>query len=142
VVVRAEPSPGIESFRSPPSPRSKQAPVRSIPWEPSESAGRERAARRRLPYVIFASADWHTASYQMDREVWTHPAVTRFASAFVWIRLDLTETEGDSELYAQRYALQGVPSTLVFDATGHRVHAAVGFQSADDVARALASVSE
>jgi thiol:disulfide interchange protein len=40
------------------------------------------------------------------------------AARFVWLKLDLTEAEGDAELTAQRLGIVGVPALIVIDSDG------------------------
>ena len=64
------------------------------------------------------------------------------ARPFVALRLDVTETEGDAERYAERYEIKGVPTVVLFGAGGRRVEALVGFRDPAELAAALRAAAE
>ena len=115
--------------------------ARTIVWETSEIDARERAKKRGLPLLIFACAAWATQCSAMERYVWTDPRVISLAPRFVWLKIDLTETEGDGELVAQRLGISGVPMTLVVEADGTRIYAQPQGLPAEQMARDLAAAS-
>jgi thiol:disulfide interchange protein len=119
---------------------SKPAPG-AIAWETSEIEARARAKKRGLPLLIFACASWSAACTAMEREVWTDPHVVALAPRFVWLKVDLTDTEGDAELVAQRLGVAGVPMTMVLDPDGTRIYAEPQFVAPDRMAKDLAAAS-
>lgn len=143
--VRLPPAPSfVETTRPAPaasasSPSSAPAP---IVWETSELDARERAKKRGLPLVIFACAAWSAACHAMERDVFTDPRVARLGPRFVWLKIDLTETEGEAELVAQRLGISGVPMTMVVDPDGSRVYAEPQFVAPDRLAKDLALVAD
>jgi thiol:disulfide interchange protein len=54
----------------------------------------------------------------MDRDTFAHPELLLEAHRFVAFKLDVTSAEGDAELSAGRHGVEGVPTTIVFDARG------------------------
>jgi thiol:disulfide interchange protein len=119
---------------------SKAAPG-AIVWETSEVDARARAKKRGLPLLIFACAAWSAACHAMERDVWTDPRVVALAPRFVWLKIDLTDTEGDAELVAQRLGVAGVPMTMVVDSDGTRTYAEPQFVAPDKLARELAAAA-
>jgi thiol:disulfide interchange protein len=100
--------------------------VAPIAWLTSEHDARDRARQQRLPLLVYVRADWAAACLEMERRVWLDPGVAAAARAFVALRLDVTEAEGDAELYAQRYGVSGIPEILIVDPAGRTVAHRVG----------------
>jgi thiol:disulfide interchange protein len=95
-----------------------------------------------MPMIVWARADWAAPALEMERRVWTDPEVVAAARPFVALRLDLTEAEGDAERLAERYAVTGMPMTVILDARGNRVAGLFGFQNAAALAAALRRAAE
>jgi thiol:disulfide interchange protein len=136
--------PAVVGPVAPASPEG-EAPARvvaaSIAWVGDEREARERARRLGLPLLVWVRAEWAASALQMERTVWNDPVVARAARGFVALRLDVTEAEGDAELLAQRYAVDSMPATILFDAAGRRVAALRGLVDAAILTAALARVS-
>jgi thiol:disulfide interchange protein len=120
----------------------RRAPDGAIAWETSEPDARARARSRRLPFLVYACAEWSVPCLELDRTVWRAPGVVAAARRFVALRLDLTSAEGDAELFAQRYELTAVPTILLFDAEGRRAASLRGYVDADRLAAELARVAD
>ena len=118
-------------------PSSSPKVVAPIAWETSEPAARERARHAGLPLLVWVRAEWDAGSLEMERKTWADPRVIEAARPFVALRLDVTVTEGDAERYAERYDVTGVPMTILFDGSGHRVAAFLGSRDAPSLAAAL-----
>jgi thiol:disulfide interchange protein len=121
-----EPAPAPSRVASAASSARSKKDLTSIAWLDSEPTARARARREGLPLLVWFHAEWDAASAQMARSVWTDPAVIEAARPFVALRLDVTETEGDSERYAERYAIRAVPTTILFAPGGSRVETFTG----------------
>jgi thiol:disulfide interchange protein DsbD len=130
--MRAE---AVSPAPSTPAPRRAAGP---IAWETSEPAARDRARRARLPLLVWLEATWAAPALEMERKTWTDPRVQDAARPFVALRLDLSAAEGDAERYAERYKVDGVPSTILFDAQGRRVATLYGYQDPETIVAALA----
>jgi thiol:disulfide interchange protein len=111
--------------------------VTAIAWIDSEPEAWGRARRTGQPLLLWIRAGWDAATLEMERKVWTDPAVIAAARPFVQLRIDMTETDGDAELYAQKYDVQGLPTTLLFAAGGRRVAAFTGMRDPAALADAL-----
>jgi thiol:disulfide interchange protein len=78
----------------------------------------------------------------MERTTWLDPRVAEAARPFVALRLDLTGAEGDAQRYAEQYAVQTLPTTLVFDGHGRRTAVLLGMQDPEALAAALRNAAE
>jgi len=90
-------------------------------WETSEPEARAKARRGSRPMIVWARAEWAAPVLQMERSTWTDPRVAAAAQGFVALRLDLTEAEGEAELYAKRYGVDTMPMIIVLDSKGQQV---------------------
>jgi thiol:disulfide interchange protein DsbD len=97
----------------------------------SERDARDRARRQNLPLLVYVRADWAAACLEMERGAWIDPRVVAASRRFVALRLDVSEAEGDAELYAQRYGVNGIPEILVVDPAGRTVARSAGAPAAD-----------
>jgi thiol:disulfide interchange protein len=113
-----------------------------IRWETSEPGARALARRKRVPFLVYACAEWSVPCRELDRKVWSAPEVVAAASRFVALRLDLTSADGDAELYAQRYDVTAVPMIVLFDAEGRKIVALRGFVGAAELASELGRVAD
>lgn len=138
VTPPSEPSSAADAARER-KPRPRQE---ALIWETSEPEARDKARRYGLPMIVYLRADWAAASLHMEREVWSDPRVLREGRAFVALKIDVTNVEGDAELYAQRYDAPAVPATVVLDAHGERVALLPGAVSADAVLDAMRKAVE
>ena len=133
IVIPAEERPppvaAAESVAASPQPASPIA--APIAWVISEDTARDRSRRHNLPLLVYVRADWAAACLEMERRTWLDPRVAAAARPFVALRLDVTEAEGNAELYAQRYGVSGVPEILVVDPRGRTVARTVGAPSTE-----------
>jgi thiol:disulfide interchange protein len=132
--IATAPAPSAATWFGTLSPK-KDAPP--IAWVTSEPEARDRARRAGLPLIVWARADWDTATLILERTVWTDPRVRDAARPFVALRLDLSTAEGDAERYAERYQVVGVPEAILFDAHGRRVTVLGGGFDAAQLVEAL-----
>jgi thiol:disulfide interchange protein len=119
-----------------PTPVASTAPAVSprataIAWITSERDARDRARRQNLPLLVYVRAAWAAPCLEMERRAWRDPGVVAAASGFVPLQLDVTEAEGNAELYAQRYGVTTIPEILVVDPSGRTVATSRGGASAE-----------
>jgi len=136
------PSPAAVLVEPAPRPSARAPAAAPIQWVTSEREARERARRNALPLLVWVRAEWAAAALQMERKTWVDPRVARAAAAFVALRLDVTDAEGDAELLAQRYAVDTTPATIVFDAAGRKVAVLRGFTDVEALVAALTHAAE
>jgi thiol:disulfide interchange protein len=132
-------APTASRTASPTSPKKEAGP---IAWMESEPAARDRARRTKLPLIVWVRASWDAATMEMERKVWTDPRVLEAARPFVALRLDVTDTDGYAERYAEQYEVRGVPTIVLYDARGRRVDAFIGSRDPADLVAALRRVAE
>jgi len=129
----------VQTPRAALAPARKSAPAPPIAWERDERDARERARRRGAPLVVYIRADWSAAALEMDRRVWSNPRVAEAMQDVVALAIDVTDVDV-GELYAARYDIHAVPSTLVFESTGQKATALAGFVDVDELLAALREV--
>jgi thiol:disulfide interchange protein DsbD len=136
---RALPLAPTESLAA--SARPAPAIAAPITWITSEQDARDRARKQGLPLLVYVRAEWAVPCIELERRTWLDPRVAAAARPFVALRLDVTEAEGNAELYAQRYGVSGVPEILVVDLTGHTVARNVGAPSTEALVTLLRDAS-
>lgn len=92
--------------------------------------------------IVFFRAAWAVTAVRMERDVWTDRRALAAARSFVALKIDVTETDEDAELYADRYAIQGMPATVLFDSSGRRVAVLNGEISVETLVEALNRADE
>ena len=96
----------------------------TIAWLTAEEEARAKAARNDVPLLVYLSASWATKSLKMDCETWSDPKVVDQVPRSDWLRVDLSDSNGDAEAYAVRFEVNVVPTTILFDFPRHtRRHA-------------------
>ena len=91
-----------------------------IPWQVYSQQALVGAQQQGKPVIVDAYADWCNPCKELDRITFSHPSVGRLANAFVWLKLDLTHGDSDSDAARARdhFGIRGVPTILFFDASG------------------------
>ncbi len=79
------------------------------------------------PVLVDFSADWCIPCKEMERTTFVDPAVVKAASGFIRLRADLTAQSIENEELAHHFAVQGVPTTLFIDPSGHIRKREVGY---------------
>lgn len=144
---RAAEGPRADPAAAPPPcaaelPCSAPAAAGAIAWETDDRDARDRARRRGLPRLIYVRADWSATALEMERKAWSDPRVTEATRRFVALKLDVSSVEGDAELYAERYGIERIPSTLIVDAGGRTIAVLAGLASADALLATLRGAIE
>ncbi len=102
---------------TPSSTRNEQAGSAHIEWfegEVDEAFASARSAGR--PVFLYWGAEWCPPCHNLKKNVFTHPQFLEAIQSFVPVYLD-----GDTEraqLWAERYAITGYPSVILFSPTG------------------------
>jgi thiol:disulfide interchange protein len=87
----------------------------AIAWQTSLPEAQAEAKRRKALIVVDAYADWCHWCKKMDEDTFTSAEVQQRMKQFVPLRLN---TDANPSV-AQRYGIQGLPTTLVLDANGN-----------------------
>ncbi len=114
-----------------PRPAPASSPAGAITWITAEHDARDQARREHLLLLVYVRAEWAVPCLEMERGAWRDPRVIAAAIGFVPLRLDVTEAEGNAELYAQRYGVTTIPEILVVDASGRTIAKNEGAASVD-----------
>lgn len=93
---------------------STAAAAEAIPWLTAYDKALAQAKSRNTLVVVDATADWCIWCKRMERDTFSKAEVQEKLGAFVPLKLD---TDKEPQL-AQRYKIEGLPTTLVLDATG------------------------
>jgi thiol:disulfide interchange protein len=118
----------------------KQRDEAPLAWEHDEPEARERARRQHLPLLVYLRAEWSVASLELERGIWSDPAVRRAARRFVAVKIDVSDAEADAEFWARRYGARGVPTTVLVDGEGRTAATLHGAFTAEELLRALEQV--
>lgn len=105
---------------------------------PALNSAIDTAETKGNPVFVHFTADWCISCRQLERDVYTDPAVIEQLSGFERIAVDVTDTNAQSRELLNRYQLFGPPSLLFFQ-NGQEVREAriQGDISATDFARHL-----
>ncbi|MGI4813963.1 MAG: protein-disulfide reductase DsbD [Janthinobacterium lividum] len=93
------------------------------------------------PSLLFFHADWCVSCREMEKFVFTDPAVMRGMSSFGLIKADVTANDADDQALMQRFGLFGPPAVIFFDAQGKELKSQriVGYQPAARFEKSLAA---
>ncbi|QNI02885.1 protein-disulfide reductase DsbD [Halomonas sp. SH5A2] len=81
---------------------------------PALNSAINAAEARGKPVFVHFTADWCISCRQLERDVYTDPAVIEQLSGFERIAVDVTDTNEQSRELLNRYQLFGPPSLLFF----------------------------
>ena len=101
----------------------------------------DAALRRGRPVVLDFYADWCVSCKEMERFVFTDPAVQRRLSGALLLRADVTANSADDRALLRRFHLFGPPTTIFFDAQGNEIEPArlIGYQNTERFLQTLGS---
>ena len=113
----------------------------SVVWRSieDEEAVRKAAFAEGRPVVVYFSAAWCASCGEIDKRTLTAPAVLSERERFETVRIDATDDEDEKRLSA-KYKVIGLPSIVVFDATGTEVKRIHEFTEAPIFAKVPAAV--
>lgn len=101
-----------------------------IRWEPLSAEALDRAIALHRPALVEFSADWCLPCVEMDRSTFIDPAVTQMAGAFSALKADVTDSSPANDALLAEFQVVGVPTIIVYDASGREIERTVGFVDA------------
>ncbi len=102
-------------------------PASALPWEPFSPQALARAASAGRPALVDFTARWCLPCGENDRITFGDRAIAAEADRFVMLRADVTEMTPDREDWMERFHVMGVPTILLFGASGGEEARTVGF---------------
>jgi len=87
-------------------------------WIFSESEGLEAARAQGKPVLIDFYADWCAACVELDHRTYSDSRVLERLEDFVSIKLDFTQDTAESRQLAEKYAIVGLPTIVIYDSEG------------------------
>jgi len=101
-----------------------------IRWEPLSLGALDRAVAARRPALVEFGADWCLPCVEMEHSTFVDPGVTNAVRSFSTLQADVTETNSVNDYLLSQFQVVGVPTIIVYDASGREVERSVGFVDA------------
>jgi len=92
-------------------------------------AGRDLAAEKRLPCMLFFTADWCTYCHEMEETAFVDPEVAQMAENFVCVFVD---ADREKEV-CEQFSVSGYPTLQFVSSRGQVLNRLVGRQSAPEL---------
>ncbi len=109
-----------------------------ITWNSDYQAGMKLAADHNKPVLIAFTTSWCPPCQYMKKDVYTNPAVSKAAEAFVPIMID---PEKETAL-ADQYKITGYPTYIFLQPDGKIIETAVGSMEPENFAAKLTGLSK
>jgi thioredoxin:protein disulfide reductase len=101
-----------------------------IEWQTDIKGAFAKATAEGKRVVIDFGAEWCVACKELEEKTFPDQAVVEAASAFVPLRVDVTDLSEDEGKLETKYHVQGYPTVVIAEADGKLVRSVAGFQSA------------
>ncbi len=112
--------------------------VGEIQFVKDPAVGFQIAAERKLPCLLFFTAEWCTYCHDMQETAFIEPAIGDLAKGFICIEVDADREKS----LCQRYRVSGFPTVQFIAADGRALHRLVGRQSANSLATGMRAASQ
>jgi len=109
-----------------------------ITWNSDYQAGMKLAAEQNKPVLIAFTTSWCPPCQYMKKDVYTNPAVSKAAEAFVPIMID---PEKETAL-ADQYKITAYPTYIFLQPDGKIIKTEVGSMAPEDFAAKLTGLSK
>ena len=106
--------------------------VDHLPWLNDLDAGRKRARAENKPLLVDAWAEWCAACRELDQKTFRRPEVREALNDYVLVKLDFTRKNEDNEKLKKELGIIGMPTVILFDASGGERKRFSGFLKAGE----------
>lgn len=124
----------------------KSSQSRTLPFERIRSIAEldARIKSSGKPVMLDFYADWCVSCKEMERFTFSDPRVQQALAGWTMLQVDVTANSAADKALLTRFSLYGPPATIFFDSAGEerRPVRIVGFQSADEFLKTLASTGQ
>ncbi|MBF0504480.1 MAG: thioredoxin fold domain-containing protein [Candidatus Omnitrophica bacterium] len=110
-------------------------------WKPYSEKVLADSVNRKKPVVIDFYADWCPNCHELDRTVFSDPAIAAKLASVTALRMDVTDMDNSRvQRIIQEYGIDGVPTIVFLDSHGHEIPDSriVGVVSSKEFSQALA----
>jgi thiol:disulfide interchange protein DsbD len=111
-------------------------------WIATDTEGFRQAGMMGKPVLMDFYAEWCTACKELDEKTWPDASVRSVLERFILVKLDLTKNDDRARAYQSQYGIIGMPTVILFDASGREKHRFEGYRPPEEVAATLREYSE
>ena len=112
-----------------------------FPWKPYSKEALDDSIAHHRPVVIDFYADWCPNCQDLDREVFSLPAIQAKLAQVTALRVDATNQDDPKvQQLLQDYGIEGLPTVVFIDSKGQEIKDArvIGFVTPNDFSQSLA----
>ncbi len=112
-----------------------------IAWKPYSQEELSKAGEAGKPVIIDFYAEWCIPCKELDKMTFSNPAVIDESARFVRLKVDLTSSTSEAAVnLIKTFNITGVPTVVIFDASGNEVERITKFVPADEFLKSLVQV--
>jgi thioredoxin-related protein len=112
-----------------------------LSWRTDFDKALQEAKQNSKPIFVAVYADWCAWCHQLDKEVYTDPALIKYMEGYVPVKID-AEDRKEGTRFAEEYNIEGFPTLLVTDPNGKVTNRIGGFITAQELIKDLTSVQQ
>ncbi len=99
----------------------------SLQWITQEREALKLAGETGKPIFLDFSAEWCEACHELDKYVFSKPAVQEKLKQFVLLRLDVTDSNEENVQTLSKYGVQSLPTLLILSSKGEELQRVNGY---------------
>ncbi|MCD6379005.1 protein-disulfide reductase DsbD [bacterium] len=92
-----------------------------IQWVTYTEAEFDKAKLSGKPIMMDFTADWCIPCHELDHKTFSNPEVMNLARDLITIKVELTNSNANSEKIKKEFNIKGVPTILFFDSKGNQI---------------------